>query len=724
MICTYKRVRFGWALLALLSFFLGCSATPQPPMATRHPTIVSLGGQTVADDYWWLRTKSDPKVIDYLKAENEYTAAVLKPTEALQEKLYNEMLGRIHETDETVPYQLGQWWYSSRVEQGKQYPIFLRRKGSPTADPIVLADVNQLAQGHAFFDYSPGEVSPDGNLLAFTTDTTGNRQYVLQVKDFRTGALLPDSIPLVDAVTWMADNRTLYYVKEDDSKRAYRLYRHVLGTSVSDDPVVLEEKDDLFSLDLSHTRDRAFIVCISQSKTQSETRVLPFDKVADPILIEPRAADLEYYVDHRAGRFFIRTNDTNRNFRIVTAPDAAPQKKNWTERVPARDDVTIQDLDVFAHHLVLSQRHDGLPQLAVAPLPGGEDPAASGVLKPREIPFSEPDFDVSMEDNHEFDPPAIRFNYTSLTTPQSVFDFNLTDGKQTRLKQQYVGGGFDRNNYREQRLFATASDGTRVPVSVVYRLTDDLRAHPEKVPSGPMLLNGYGSYGMPSDVYFSSTSLSLLDRGVSMATAHVRGGGEYGRAWYDGGRMKNKPNTFGDFIAVAKYLQSTGWTTPDKLAIEGGSAGGLLIGAVINRAPEVFHAAVAEVPWVDVLADMSDASIPLTTGEYIEWGNPNVPDERASIAAYDPYSNVRPQRYPDLMVLESLNDSQVQYWDATRWVAKLRAAKKAAGEHGDSQLILKMDMDAGHGGASGRYSRFHETAMIDAWVLWRLGVWH
>jgi oligopeptidase B len=709
----------GLVIAAVLG---GCAAGPTPPVAMRAATNVSLGGQMVTDDYWWLRNRDDPRVIAYLKAENAYTDAMLRPTEPLRDKLYNEMLARIRETDESVPYRIGGWWYSSRTEQGKQYPIYLRRQGSPTAPPMVIADVNAMAAGLAFFDYQSGEVSPDGNLLAFSTDSTGNRQYVLQVKDLRTGTLLADKVPTVAAYTWMADSRTLFYVKEDDSKRGYRLYRHALGSAVDNDPLLYEEKDQEFSIDVSHTRDRKWIVCQSTSKTQSEVRVFPADRTAEPTLIEPRQAGLEYDVDHRAGRFYIRANDTHQNFRIVTAPDDAPGKKNWSELVAADPDVVIGDFDVFAHDLVLVERRDGLPQLALAPLPDAAgDPAALGLAKPRELTFSEPDYDVSLDENPEFDPPAIRFDYTSLTTPTTVFAYDLADGTRKQLKQQFVGGGFDPFNYREQRLFAPAADGTKIPISLVYR-TGKGPATGASVTPGPLLLEGYGSYGLPNDVYFSSSRLSLLDRGVTCATAHVRGGGEFGRAWYDAGRMKNKTNTFTDFIAAAGYLEATGWTTPNQMAIEGGSAGGLLIGAVINRAPQLFHAAIADVPWVDVLADMSDPSIPLTTLEYIEWGNPNIPDERATIAGYDPYTNVRPQAYPDLLVRESLNDSQVQYWDATRWVAKLRAAKAQAGPAGKSELLLKMDMDAGHSGASGRYSELRDTALDDAWLLERLGV--
>lgn len=680
------------------------------------PTQVILGGQPVVDPYWWLRDKSDPAVIQYLKAENAYTAAIMKPTEKLQDKLYKEMSDRLPAVNETVPYREGNWWYSTLNSQDKDYPVYLRRHGSPTAPTEIVMDANLLAAGHTFFDYRSGSVSDDGNLLAFATDITGNRQYVLQVKDLRDGTLRADMIRLVDSFEWAADNKTLYYVKENSAKRGDRLYRHLLGQPTENDELLYEEQDEQFSISIARTRDLKYMILSSQSTTTSDARAFLADGAAKPVLIEPRREGREYFADHRNGRFYLRVNDTGRNFRIVSAPDSEPGSRNWSELVATRDDVQIDDFDLFAHDLVLTERHDGLPQLALAKLPDGRgDPAAGGKLTPPELTFKEPDYTVAMGDNYEFDPPSIRFTYTSLTTPQQVFDQNLSDGNRTLMKQQFVGGGFDRANYREERLFATAKDGTQIPISLVYRISD---GGGENRPR-PLLIEGYGSYGDASDVYFSTTRLCLLERGVGYAIAHVRGGGEYGRAWYDGGRMQNKQNTFGDFIAAAEFLEKHGYTSRNLLAIEGASAGGLLIGAVLNQKPQLFRAAVADVPWVDVLADMSDPSVPLTTLEYKEWGNPNIPEQRKWIAAYDPYTNVRPQSYPAMLVRESLNDSQVQYWDATRWVAKLRAAKRDAGNH--SQLLLEMNMDAGHGGASGRDAELSDEAFDDAWILKQLG---
>lgn len=712
-----------WVVAGCIAWVGGCAATP--PVAKKVPQRVSLGGDAVVDNYWWLRNKADSAVTAYLKAENAYTDAAMKPATALEERLYKEMVARIRETDESAPNKDGDWWYSRRTEAGKQYPIYLRRRGSPTATAQVVTDVNQLAAGHPFFEYEPGHVSDDGNLLAYSTDITGNRQYLLQIKDLRSGTILKDQMPLVESFEWAADSKAFYYVKEDEAKRGFQLYRHRLGSPVYLDDLVYEEADAEFSIKVSRTRDRKFLRVESESKTATEVRVIAADREVPPlVLIEPRKSDQEYYVDHRGGRFYIRVNDTGRNFRIVTAPDGTPGSKNWTELVPARPDVVLDDQDLFAHHLVITERRDGLPQLAIAPLPGDPaGPAAAGTIVPREVAFDEPDFTVGLSDNAEFDPPSLRFYYTSLTTPKSVFDLDWATGKRTLLKQEPVGGGFDPANYREERLFATASDGTKIPISLVYRRSPGASAATTRPAAPrPALLEGYGAYGISNDVYFWSTRLSLLDRGMIYAVAHVRGGGEYGRAWYDAGRMKNKPNTFTDFIAAAEFLEKQGYTTPNQLAIEGASAGGLLIGAVLNQKPQLFHAAMADVPWVDVLADMCDPSIPLTTLEYTEWGNPNIPAERAIIAAYCPVTNVRPQAYPKLLVRESINDSQVQYWDAARWVARLRAAKKSAGDAGKSELLLKMDMDAGHAGASGRYSEIHDAAFDDAWLLTRLGV--
>jgi oligopeptidase B len=705
-----------------VALLAGC-AEAAPPLAKVVPAEVMLGSKKVVDDYWWLRDKSNPAVIEYLNAENAYTDAAMKPTEALQKKLYDEMSDRLPDESETVPYRAGDWWYSTR--HGLDYPVFLRRRGSPKADPEVIADVNKLAEGHKFFEYNEGAVSDDGNLLAFSTDTTGGRKYLMQVKDLRNGELLADVINMVDSFDWAADNKTIYYTKQNDAKRPDRLYRHVLGTAADADALVYEEKDEQFVLQVNRTRDKKYLLLVIDSTTSSEVRVLDAARAAPPLLIEPRKPDQKYTVDHRGNRFYLRVNDTGPNFRIVSAPDSDPGSKHWSELVAVRNDVVLEDHDVFAHHLVLSERRNGISQIAVARLPDGDaDPAEAGKLAPKELAFAEPDYSVAVTENFEFDSPALRFSYTSLTTPLCTFDLNLATGQRVLLKKDHIGGGFDPANYREERVFATARDGAKIPISLVYRLTQAAPGAPATRPAGPhaMLLYGYGSYGTSVDPDFQPTRLSLLDRGMIYGIAHVRGGGEFGRAWYDAGRMQNKPNTFSDFIACAEYLEKNGYTAPDKLAIQGASAGGLLIGAVVNQRPDLFKAAIAEVPWVDVLADMSDRSVPLTTLEYKEWGDPSDPGQRALIASYDPYSNVRPQAYPAMLVRESINDSQVQYWDAARWVAKLRAAKKQAGAAGSAELLLKMDMDAGHSGPSGLDSEIHDDAFNDAWLLTRLGM--
>lgn len=713
-----------YAMLFVLIFNAIVCCAPLPPVAKIEPKKVDLGGQEVIDNYWWLRDRSDAAVTTYIESENAYTDEVMQPTRALQEKLFKELTDRLPPTNESVPYKEGDWWYSTL--HGEEYPVELRRKGSPDAKPERILDVNKLAEGKKFFDFNAGVVSDDGNLLAFSTDSTGNRQYVLQIKDLRTGKIYPDKIQLIDSFDWASDNQTIYYASQDQTKRDYRIYRHHLGDESTKDEMLFEEKDEQFSVEVSRTRDRKFVIIAAQSNTSSECYAVASDQPSAKLrLIEPRKIDRLYYIDHRGSRFYIRTNDTSRNFRIVTTPDDHPESKNWSELIESRNDIVIDDHDVFAHHIVLAERSKGLTQLAISKLPDGqEDPALPGKLTPKELKFDEPDYTVAVGDNHEFDSATLRFTYTSLTTPMRVYDLNLATGEQVLKKQDPIEGGFKSSDYREERLFAPAADGTLIPISLVYRIPKPTGDGPATRPSTPMpiLLEGYGAYGMSNDVNFSPARLSLLDRGMGFAIAHVRGGGEYGRTWYDAGRMMTKQNTFNDFITVAEFLQKNGYTSADKLAITGASAGGLLIGAVVNQRPDLFKAAYAQVPWVDVLSDMCDPTIPLTTLEYAEWGNPAIPAQRTAIAAYDPYSNVKPQAYPAMLVRESINDSQVQYWDAVRWVARLRAAKVTAGKAGESELLLKMNMDAGHNGASGLDAGLRDEAFDSAWILTRLGV--
>jgi oligopeptidase B len=679
------------------------SLPQQPPRAERVAHVTSVHGEQRVDHYHWLRNKDDAVVRAHLEGENAYTQAVMAHTAQFRETLYREMLARIQETDMDVPYREGAYEYYSRTEKGKDYPILCRRQVRAPAEEITL-DLNALAQGHEFFALGAYDVSLDARLLAFSTDLTGFREYTLQVKDLASGELLPLRIEKARSVTWANDSRTLFYVLEDDAKRAYRLYRHVLGTTAHE--LLFEETDARFSIGISQSRSRAWLFLTSHSATTSEVRYLSADRPLDALaLAVPRRHEHEYYLDHHPAhggdRFWIVTNDRGRNFRLVTAPVADPREANWSELIGHREDVMLEGVDLFVRHCVLHERAGGFPRLRVMHL-------ADGAIHAIEVP--ETASSVHGGANAEFDTDVYRFVYESLVTPDSVFDYDMNTRSRTLLKQRPVLGGYDPAQYGSEVTYADAADGTRVPVSLVYRR--DQRA----AGAQPMLLTGYGAYGFPYDVHFGSTRLSLLDRGVIVATAHIRGGGELGKRWHDEGRMLAKKNTFNDFIAAAEHLIARGYTSPGQLVIEGGSAGGLLMGAVTNLRPELFKAVVADVPFVDVINTMLDSSLPLTTGEYEEWGNP---EERAYydyMLSYSPYDNIQPRAYPAMLVETSLNDSQVMYWEPAKYVAKLRAVKTDS-----NPLLLKINMEAGHGGASGRYDYLREIAFTYAFILWQLG---
>jgi len=664
-------------------------------------------GERRADEYFWLRGKDDPEVMAYLRAENAHTEAIMQPSAALVDTLYAEMLARIKEDDQTVPYRRGDHFYYSRTEQGKQYPILCRKRGSVDAPEEVTLDLNALAAGHPFFALGMGVVSDDGHLLAYTTDLTGFRQYTLSVKDLRTGALLPDRVEKVVSIAWAADDRTLFYVTEDAAKRPYRLYRHVLGAA--DDDLVYEETDALFNLGVERTRSRRYLLATSASFTTTEVRYHAAAETGAPwTLILPREQDHEYHVEHWMGdgaeeRFYIRTNGGGRrNFRLVTAPVADPRPQNWIERIAHRDDVMLEDVEVFATHHVVHERDDGLSRLRVTTLADG---AA------HHIEFPEPAYEVSPDHNPEFAASSYRFRYQSLVTPPSVFDYAVAGRRSVLLKQMEVLGGYDPARYRVERVHATAADGARIPISLVRR------ADTPRDGTSPLLLTGYGAYGISLPVMFSSSRLSLLDRGVAFAIAHIRGGGELGKRWHDDGRMLCKRNTFTDFIAAAEFLVKRGDTRPDRLVIEGGSAGGLLVGAVLNMRPDLFRAAVLRVPFVDVINTMLDETLPLTVGEFEEWGNPKILEQYEYIKSYCPYTNLAPGAYPAILVRTSLNDSQVMYWEPAKYVAKLRTLKTDA-----RPLLFKINLDAGHGGASGRYDHLREIAFDYAFILTQLGL--
>jgi oligopeptidase B len=692
------------AALSATSFaqYNSAANTPQPPMTEKKSKTTKIHDDTMVDDYFWLREKSNPQVIAHLEAENVYADAMMKPTADLQDKLYKEMVGHIKETDRGVPYRWGGYYYYTRTEQGKQYPIYCRLKGSLDAKEEIVLDQNEMAKGLKFFSIAAFVPSDDGNLLAFSTDTTGYRQYKLQIKDLRTGQLLPESFERVGNVAWATDNKTIFFTTEDaETKRSDKFFRHVLGSEKTD--LVFEEKDELFDIGTGRSRDKAVIFLGSQSKTSTEWLYLPADKpTAELTMISAREADHEYNVDHRGNLFYIRTNKGAKNFRVVTAPVANPGQANWKELVAHRPEVKVDDLDLFANHLVLSEWEKGLERIEIYDF---------NSKKLHRVEFPEPVYSAAISQNREFDTPVLRYSYQSLVSPSSVFDYDMNTRKATLLKETEVPGGFDKKNYKSERLFATATDGTKIPLSVVYRKDTKLDG------SAPLLLYGYGSYGYSIPPTFSSSRLTLLDRGVVYVIAHIRGGGELGEDWRESGRMMKKMNTFTDFIDSAEYLVKGKYTSKDRLVIQGGSAGGLLMGAVTNMRPDLFKAVVAQVPFVDVLNTMLDASLPLTTSEYIEWGNPNEKAAYDYMKQYSPYDNVGRKNYPSMLVKVSLNDSQVPYWEGAKLVARIRDMRTD-----NNPLLLKVNMGAGHGGSSGRYDYLHEVAFDYAYMLWQMGV--
>ena len=674
-------------------------AEPQPPVARKEPKDVTVHGDKRIDDYFWLRNKGAPEVEQYLKAETAYADAVMAPTRQLQETLYAEMLSRIQETDQQVPFLRDGFYYYTRTEKGKQYPIICRKQALDGVEQVIL-DVNQLAGGKKFLGLGGWAPSDDGSQLAYSADETGYRQYDLQVKDLKTGATGPEKIARVDSFVWARDGKTIFYVTEDAvTKRSNQLWRHTLGSAKDDK--IFEEKDEMFYLQVDRSRSRDFIFVTSSSHTSSEVRFFgASDPYANLVVIQPREKDHEYYVDHRGGLLYIRTNSGGRNFRLVTAPVWAPRKENWTEMVSHREDVMLNEVDLFQDFLVRYEREGGLPQIAVTSFKTGET---------KRMSFPDADYQVSPEHNAQFDQTAYRIAYQSPITPPSVYDVDMTTQERKLLKQQPVPG-YDASKYEVERIWATASDGVQVPMAVVH-----LKGAPKPA---PLMLYAYGSYGASIPDTFNSDRFSVIDRGLTWAIAHIRGGGEMGKKWHDAGRMMNKKNTFTDFIACAEHLVKSGYTAPGKLAISGGSAGGLLMGAVLNMRPDLFHVALVYVPFVDVVNTELDESLPGTVTEWEEWGNPNKPDEYKYIRSYSPYDNVEAKAYPITLVRSSYNDSQVMYWEPAKWVAKLRALKT---DH--NLLLLKINMEpAGHGGTSGRYDRLHDVAYDYAFLLGQLGI--
>lgn len=674
----------------------------RPPRAPRRPVTVVRHGETLIDDYAWLRARENPEVTEYLAAENAWADAVLAPTAPLQERLYHEMVGRIKETDLSVPYRRDGWWYYTRTEQGKQYPVHCRHAdGADESDEMVLLDLNELAEGNSYMALGDFAVSDDGMLLAYSTDVTGYRQYTLVIKDLRTGELLPFRRERVTSVVWDRDNMTLWYGVEDETtKRSWQIWCHRLGDAT--DRLVYQEDDAAMNTGIYRSRSREWLMIHSASHTTSETRVRRCGASDEWRVLIPRRADQEYDVAHRGADFYVRINDTGRNFRLVRMADADGSLATAVEVIPHRAEVMLEGHECFAEWLILHEREDGVPQIRVRRYGGADD---------HRVAFPEPAYECYAHANAEFAITRYRLGYQSLVTPSSVYDYDLTARTMTLLKQQEVVGGYDASQFESRRLHARAADGTAIPVTVVRRrdVPDDGTA--------PCLLQGYGAYGYAYPVAFSSQRLSLLDRGMVVAIAHIRGGGDLGKAWHDAGRMAHKMNSFTDFLAAAELLAAQGIAAPNRLAIEGGSAGGLLMGAVVNLAPDRFAAVLSQVPFVDVTNTMSDASLPLTVGEYEEWGNPTIADQYAWMREYDPYLNLRPVAYPPMLVRTSLHDSQVMYWEPAKYVARLRALRT-----NDAPLLLLTNMGAGHGGASGRYDRLREIAVDYAFLLTTLGV--
>ncbi len=691
---------------------LKASDYPAPPVAAVEPHETAIHDTVLVDNYFWMRLSDEQKeaeqpdaqtqrVLDYLNAENAYTDTVLAATRSFQDTLFNEIVGRIKQDDSSVPVKDNGYWYYTRYEQGKEYPIYCRRAGTMEAPEEIMLDVNAMAEGYSYYAVGGTSVSPDNRLLVFGVDTVSRREYTLYVKDLATGAIAEESIPVTEGgATWANDSKTFFYTKKDPvTLRSYRVYKHVLGTTASADPLVYEESDETFSVGVGKTKSDRFLIIASSSTVSSEWHFLDANTPSGKWqVIEPRQRDLEYSVDHYGEEFYIVTNRNAKNFKLVKAPVAKPGLANWVDVIAHRNETLLEGIEIFKNHLVVEERTGGLTQLRVKRWDGSAD---------WYVEFNDPAYTAYVGANPDFDTPRLRFGYTSLTTPTSTLEIDLESKAQELLKQQeVVGGTFSPDNYVSERLLVKATDGTEVPVSLVYRKDT------AKSTDNPLLLYAYGSYGYSTDPSFSSTRLSLLDRGFVFAIAHIRGGQEMGRAWYENGKLFNKKNTFTDYIDCGKALVDLGYTSPDHLYGMGGSAGGLLMGAVMNMAPELFNGIISAVPFVDVINTMLDETIPLTTGEFDEWGNPKDKAFFDYMLSYSPYDNVQAKDYPHTLVTTGYWDSQVQYWEPAKWVAKLRAHKTD-----DNLLLLHCNMETGHGGASGRFKRFRETAMEYAFLL-------
>ncbi len=676
----------------------------KPPKAKKVKKVLTKHGDRRTDNYYWLNQRNNPEVIQYLKAENRYTDEVFnKPAKELQEKLYREIVGRIPQRDTSVPYPVHGYLYCIRYDEEKEYPVICRKKEGDNKEQVML-DGNKMAEGFSYFAFGDWDVSADGKLLAYSIDTVSRRKYTIKIKNLSTGEVYDDTIRnTTGEVVWANDNKTLYYVKRDRSLRAYKIFKHILGTDTRKDKLVYHEKDPVFDVSVSKTKSDKYLIITSVSTLSTEQRILESDNPNGKFRIfQPRQRELEYEVDHQDGRFLVLTNYNAKNFRLMECPENKTGIENWKEVIPHRADVLLEDMEIFKDYFVVSEREKGLVRFRVFDMKNETE---------KIIPFSEEDYFAYIDDNYDYGSKLFRFGFTSLKTPVSIYDYNMETGTRTLMKRQKVEGGYNPGDYVTERRYIKVRDNTEVPVSIVYK--KGLKKNGEN----PAVLYGYGSYGINVESVFRSSRLSLLDRGFVYAVAHVRGGQELGRQWYEDGKLLKKKNTFNDFIDCAKGLIEEKYTNQDKLFAMGGSAGGLLMGVVANEAPWLFKGIVAEVPFVDVVTTMLDETIPLTTSEYDEWGNPNEKEYYDYMLSYSPYDNVRAQNYPAMLVTTGLHDSQVQYWEPAKWVAKLRDKKRD-----NNLLLLWTNMDYGHSGASGRFKAQKETAMVYAFMLVLSGV--
>ncbi len=705
-----KQKSFFLIFLLFTLNLIGCSKQSAvkediaPPQAKKIQKQLTIHNHSRIDNYFWLRERENPDVIEYLKAENKYKDAILKHTEKLQQKLYKEIVGRIKQTDMSVPYKDNGYFYYTRYEQGHEYPIYCRKKESLEAKEEIMLNVNEMAKGYDFYQVVGTSVSADNRFLAFGVDTVSRRKYTVHFKNLETGEMLPDAISNTSGGTaWANDNKTVFYATKDSTLRPYKIMKHVLGTDPTEDVEIFHETDNTFNTYVYKSKSKKYIFIGSFSTLSTEFRFLDADNPGGKFIIfNPRERDHEYSIEHFEDKFYIVTNWKAKNFRLMETPVNQTTDFHWKEVIPNREDVLLEDIEVFKNYLAVGERKNGLRQILVI----NQSDKSEHYLD-----FGEAAYTAYTSINPEFDTELLRYGYTSLTTPNSTYDYNMRTKEKVLLKQEEVLGGFDPKNYQTERLYAIADDSTKIPISLVYRtgLVKD--------GNNPLLLYGYGSYGNSMDASFRSDRLSLIDRGFVYAIAHIRGGQEMGRYWYEDGKLLKKKNTFTDFVDCAEYLIAEKFTNPEKLFAMGGSAGGLLIGAVVNMRPDLFKGVIAAVPWVDVVTTMLDESIPLTTSEFDEWGNPNKKEYYDYMLSYSPYDNVIAQNYPNMFVTTGLHDSQVQYWEPAKWVAKLRDLKTD-----NNILLLHTDMKAGHGGKSGRFERYKLTAMEYAFMLDLLGI--